>query len=271
MPKLAPIRVTARNEVDAQIFHSAEYPCSVDSEGIFRAEIEAGIYSALQSVCERRRDLACKMETFQGRGRSGLKYVVAGAALRNVEAVLYEYGKAMVEADVRRELRIFYTLRLAAHYYRTAEGEILPNAKGVSDYGKDGGKWHGQPASVGQREDGGFLVGVGARIVQVTTVIPKGGASSTSYDNPEDDQLGDWGRKLGEFVQQAFPSASRGEPSRMRSVPYDEAAAKMFVDVLFGIARIADMLERNLDDASALPALIAGGGMRLLGGGRDDR
>jgi len=265
MAKLADIRVEARNKHDSHIMHQATYPCSVDSGGIFRAEIEEAIFATIKRICEQRPDLGCKAESLASRGRAGVKFVVAGATLRNVETILREYGSALVEADVKRELRIFYTLELGASYYRTAGGELLPNARGVPDYGKDGGQWHGDPTTNCYGRDAGFRVGVGARVVLVTTVTPKSGDAAISYDRAPDAELGEWARALHEWTGQPFPQQSFGSASKMRSIPYTEEGAKMFADVLRGLVKIADMLERSLDDADQLPALLAGGGLLLLG------
>lgn len=269
MAKLADIRVVARNEHNSRITHEAKYPCSVDSAGIFRAEIEPEMFDIFKGICRQRRDLACKTEMIAARG-GGARHVISGATLRNVELILWEHGKAMCDADVRQEVRIFYSLRLDASYYKTASGEILPNGQGVDDYGKDGGGWRGAPSSSMRREDGGHLVGVGASIARVTTVTPKSGATATSYDRVEDADpvLGEWARTLRRWTRQPWPSAIRGEPSKMLSIPYTEPAAKLFCDVLHGLSQIADMIETNLADADALPALIASGGLRLLAGPR---
>lgn len=268
MAKLADILVLAKNEHNSAISHEARYPCSVDSRGIFRADVPEELHPLFAGICAEHRDLGCKVETAKVRG-GGFRHVVAGATLRNVERVLHLYGKSIVEADVRSELRIFYTLRLGAAFYRMPDGAILPNGRSDPNYGTSGGQWFGEKApGFAGREEGGHVVGVGASVVEVTTVTPRNGEPAVSYGRVDDHdpRIGEMGRQLKEWTGQPWPSASRGAASKMRSVPYDETAAKLFVDVLQGLSRIAYMVEANLRDDEALPALLASGNLRLLGG-----
>jgi hypothetical protein len=243
MPRLKDIFIRCHHPDNRDVQFTASFPLWVSTEGTFEAQIPTDKSEAIIAICE---SMPPGERPRHGRTMKKREWIdlIRSDNRDHIVNALKAWGDTQVRAETKRELRIFFYSRNSATYFKTNEGEIRPNANGVATKGPDKvGEWHGSnsPSAGWGREEKAYEIGIGASIAAETVVTPIGGTPVYSYSRVEDeDEIGEWGERLRSYNSMPWPDSKRGEPASMKSVPYTEANAKFFCDMLHTLCLLSD-------------------------------
>ena len=222
-----------------------------------------------------------------GRGRLGEgKMQVVGARLADIERLVNGAFKAWSKPQESMELVILYNVKLSASFSKDDKGKLWPSPHFSEVVGGCKSRWEEKDLfgslHAGQPSEGGYHIGVGARVFEKWT-MRRGGVTKVRYAHPwRDDHfaLDNWGQKLNGYVamgvvEERYDLGDKDglDPDWMKNfptvheIPYTEKSAKFFFDIIAGICNMANALSMYLNvPEKRLMELIAisGEGVLLL-------
>lgn len=224
---------------------------SVDSDGLFRYTIPEEMVTTAQQMCEKRMD--------HNVYRLKVNWVVTGKEKAKTRAFVAEIVKAHMQCEVIREKVIVYRTSSDLCYWRTAKGEIFPNAGFDKEgYEKGTGKFCGSNDATHPSET--YSVGVGARVYEKITARRKTGDHVT-YKITYGDGGGHfdkdtWLQKLNQFNGLSLSRWHDGDVNDLDQIPYTEEAAKFFYEAMIALCKLSNQIERFFESPETVQKAI---------------
>jgi hypothetical protein len=187
-----------------------------------------------------------------------------GSVLSDLEKALDRLCNVMAKSGTEEKLVIVYRLHNRVSYFKTGDGEILPNGEDLGNHlvNPELGEWH-------DGREGHFDDSWSHYAVQVYAVVAKKvtvtGSDKVDYQWPDLEES--WAEKLNRFRNLPLPSTGYGR-SEVRiedctEIPYTEERAKFFYEMLLGMCKLADKF-KVLHDAETLLQVADSGKFALL-------
>lgn len=249
MPKLPDQRICVRAEDDTTF--DRKVTCGVTVEGVFTMEVPTELQNSAYSLKDDRKTNPNKVELDSARGSLRIHAKKLTDCIDFLKVCATDYLKA----DEVTERVIVYRMSLKAAAWIDKAGGLHPNGEG--DSYDDGGKWW-EPKSKRQRSADGFhrvgtyAVGFAAEVFDRKTFKRSSGETVTweTVRDTKDQAI----EALNSFVGLEVDPAD--QPGKYQVMPYSPAAAKFFVGILLGIARLAINIDDFFSDEKRLSAAI---------------
>jgi len=171
-----------------------------------------------------------------------------------------------VNCEVTRETVILYTTRANIHYWKTADGKIVPNGGYDKNYSENKGSWHGIHDYRWPSDDHTYSVGLMARAYVKVTAHRKSGdqivwerAGDNCHSEP-DNYLDKLNSFIGGFAER--------ELDHLQEIPYTEEAAKFFYEAMLSICKLSDKIESFFGDPANVLKAIESRASFMLGAGK---
>jgi hypothetical protein len=245
-----PFKFKSRVAVD----HRGEFSFTIPDELIATAKANA----KLQAV------KLCGVG-WTGRG----SYTVTGLTKNDCEQFLQKVMHDYLACTVTKETVIAYATEARVHYWKKADGEIVPNGVFDHEYDQQGGTWGGPLDRGGMKSFKSFKsfgVGLGARCFTKITEHRLSGdqvSYAPTYGDGDHFSKDTYLQKLGQFVHLDI------DPAHAKQIPYTEDAAKFFYDAMISLCKLSDRIEGFFESPDCVQkAIEAKAGFFLTSGGK---
>ena len=168
-----------------------------------------------------------------------------------------------MEPTVKKEPVILYNIESHVSFAEDEDGNIFPNA------GYQGAKWvhseenrlmyGGHHAS--QPSNGGYSLTIGA-IAKLKITYSYGGSEKIEYENYYKGES-HLGNKNPAQRLNSWCSFTLGK--NPKEMPYSDEAAEFFYNLMYGMAKLSQMIQNNTFDQTELFRLIASNNNLLIG------
>lgn len=247
MPYLKTVEFSVSNPA---IRTSVRLKVCVNSSGMFYCYVDPGIIDAVKGVF----DPKC-LEHKNG------KLKVVGDSLGVLLDDIKNAYTVFFEPEVTQEHVIIYNIESHVSFAEDAAGNIYPNS------GFENSEWCQRDEMYGAHHanapsKGGYTLTVGARAM-TKTVYRYGESEKVKYET----YYAGGSHHGKENPAEKLNSWCSFELDNFKEIPYSDQAALFFYNLLYGMARLSQMIQQHTFDQEDLTRLISSGAGPLLPGG----
>lgn len=226
---------------------------SVDSEGLFSATVPDDVAAAVGSLS------VDDVWTTQPRQN----WRVTGRSLERVNWAIEAGMAELLTVETTIERVIIYSYKLDVSAWQNSDGSLHANGN-IGERREDGGNWHpmGNHIHAGNRTSH-FQVGLYAEVLdKVTHTRPN--SVRTEFRSPEWEHshhsFPTWASKLNGFGSLGRPR----DPGALDSLPYTEANARFFYELLIAMCYLGRNLHDFFSDQGNVVKAIERGAVPML-------
>jgi hypothetical protein len=176
-------------------------------------------------------------ETHRGKLR------IYGDSLNQCKRMVKETIAEHLSCTTERSLVILYEFISTCNFVKNSEGEIFTNG----NYCPNDYTWMNHEERYGKGNDD-FLLGFRAQVFR-RLKHSRPASEQIEYEDvssdPEDEQLGEWGKKLNEFCVGKLQDHGQ-------EMPYTEEMAKRFYEMMMRLCALSDKLSEIFSDPETL-------------------
>jgi hypothetical protein len=244
---------------------------TIDKDGVFTVNIPEQLAPTALKVLDQPIWKSAGVSVSKAREHWRVQGRMLGSVESFVEAAMDDH----LSVEVKHELVIRYRYQNHTTFARAADGSMHPNGHFAEQDGERDGQrswaWAGNEDLSASNRPLLFRVGVVARVYLKTTYTrPSGSRVVHSNDLPGSHWDRNPMRRLNGFCVHEPDTHSQGfhDPtcdSEVREIPYSDAAALFFADMMLAMARLGEQLDAFVGNQDALKLAIDRGYSLLPG------
>jgi len=247
MPRVRTIFISQHRDTPESWRKGLKVIVSVNAKGFFYCALPAGLYLPLLNVFS-------KSELIENKDKGTVQ--VFADTLESLQNGIQKAFNQYTKPTVKEEPVICYNIETHVSFATDKNQNIFPNGyyPGAEWPGKESAGMYGDHHAADQAP-GGYSIVVGAKAM-VKTTRSYGSQDKVSYERyyKNGNHLGrdNPAERLNSWV-----SFTLGE--NFKEIPYSDEAAEFFFNLMYGVARLAQMIQNNTFEKENLLALVFSG------------